>query len=320
MRILVTGAAGFIGFALTQRLLQQGHDVIGFDNLNDYYDVDLKNARLNLLKKQQSFQFVRGDLATTNDLKDLFKNHGPFDIIYHLAAQAGVRYSLKAPLTYIESNVKGLVNLLEEVKNAPPKNFIFASSSSVYGNPQNFPTPTHAPTDKPISLYAASKKSGEAICHSYAHLYPIPTTILRFFTVYGPYGRPDMSPFIFTDKILKGEEIPLYGDGSAERSFTYIDDIVDGIIAAGERVPQGLEIFNLGNPQTEKLIDLIHIIEDSLGKTANLKFLPQQAGDVDKTAADITKEKELLGFNPQVTLRTGIKNFTDWFKFFYEHP
>ncbi len=318
MTTLITGCAGFIGFHVTQTLLSQGKKVIGIDNLNDYYDEDLKNARLAFLQENENFQFLKLNLHNKDELTAHLKDLESTKNIIHMAAQAGVRYSLKAPETYIESNVVGLTNLLEVTRHHLKVNhFLFASSSSVYGDSQHFPLNTSDQTSQPISLYAATKKSGEVICHSYSHLFGIPISCMRFFTVYGPWGRPDMSPYIFTDKIANAEVIPLYDSGKAQRSFTYIDDAVDGILKAlthpsSNKVPY--QVLNIGNDHVDKLTDMINYIEKEVGRRAVIENLPAQPGDVKKTAADITWERENLDFNPKTRLEEGIQHFVAWYK------
>jgi len=302
--ILVTGAAGFIGFHLSRRLLERGESVVGIDNLNKYYDITLKKARLEILKSFENFVFYKEDIQHLKALKDIFSRHR-IDIICNLAAQAGVRHSLKDPFSYQKSNLEGFLNLLEIAREYGVGNFVYASSSSVYGSNKKVPFSVDDRVDTPISLYAATKKANELIAHAYSHLYQIPCTGLRYFTVYGPWGRPDMALFLFTDAILKGKPINVYNYGNMKRDFTYIDDIVEGTIAAIER-PAPFEIFNLGNSNWEPLQKLIRIVEEELGQEAEKNMMPMQPGDVAETAADIQKSRELLGFDPQTRLDEGV--------------
>ncbi|MHA1538972.1 MAG: SDR family NAD(P)-dependent oxidoreductase [Alphaproteobacteria bacterium] len=320
MKILVTGAAGFIGFHVCQDLLAKGHTVIGIDNLNPYYDPALKKARLAEIGDPSSFTFIEGDINDAALFKKLAADHADVTHVVHLAAQAGVRYSLEAPETYIQSNIVGLFNVLEFMRGLSNfQHFVFSSSSSVYGNSPKFPLSVEDRTDAPISLYAATKKSGEAMAHSYSHLFDIPTTILRFFTVYGPWGRPDMAPYIFTKCIHEGTKMPLYDNGQAVRSFTYIDDITDGVVSSLSVPPKPenaapYRILNIGNDQTNPLKDLITAIEDNLGKKAILDPKPAQPGDVKKTAADIDETRALFGFDPKTSLEEGVAQFVAWYK------
>ena len=321
MTTLITGCAGFIGFHVTQTLLKEGKKVIGLDNLNDYYDEELKNARLEQLQEFDNFTFVKASLHDKAELESHLDVLKDATNVIHMAAQAGVRYSLKAPETYVDSNLTGLTNLLELTRHhLKVKHFLFASSSSVYGDSESFPLSTSDLTNKPISFYAATKKSGEVICHSYSHLFGIPISCLRFFTVYGPWGRPDMSPYIFTDKIIKGETIPLFNSGKAERSFTYIDDAASGILKvlakpSEEKTPY--QVLNIGNDHVDKLTDMITYIENAAGRRAVVENLPAQPGDVKKTAANITYEREQFGFDPKTSLEDGIKHFVDWYKSYH---
>lgn len=316
MSILVSGAAGFIGFHLSHKLLSRGFSVIGYDSVNDYYDPALKEARLKLLEKFGKFVFYRDDLCNFGALEKVFKNH-PVDKVCHLAAQAGVRYSLSNPFAYQKSNLEGFLNIIELAKRFQVRNFVYASSSSVYGNNRKLPFSVKDNVDHPISLYAATKKANELIAHTYSHLYHLPTTGLRFFTVYGPFGRPDMALFLFTKKILAGEAINVYNNGNMRRDFTYIDDIVNGVIAALE-TPSDYEIFNLGNHRSENLMDFIRLIENNLGKKAYINFMPLQPGDVPETFADIEHARAVLGFQPTTDIATGIKRFIDWYKDYYK--
>ncbi len=316
MAILVTGAAGFIGFHLARKLLSQGHQVVGFDNVNDYYDPNLKLARLEILQQQDRFSFWKNDLCDLATLESVFERH-PIERVCNLAAQAGVRYSLTNPFAYQKSNLEGFLNIIEVSKRAKVKNFVYASSSSVYGNNKRLPFSVQDNVDHPISLYAASKKANELIAHAYAHLYKLPTTGLRFFTVYGPWGRPDMALFIFTKRILEGKSIDVYNFGKMQRDFTYIDDIIAGVIAALDR-PAPYEIYNLGNHKSENLLDFIHLIEEYLNKKATINFLPIQPGDVPDTFADIRSAEKQLGFAPQTDVRLGIKKFLEWYRMYYK--
>lgn len=314
--ILVTGSAGFIGFHLSRRLLEMGHKVVGVDNLNRYYDVNLKTSRLEILKSFRNFVFHREDIQDLGALKDIFRQ-SHIDIICNLAAQAGVRYSLKDPFSYQKSNLEGFLNLLELAREYRVQNFVYASSSSVYGKNNTPPFSVDDSVDSPISLYAATKKANELIAHSYSHLYEIPCTGLRYFTVYGPWGRPDMALFLFTDAILKKKPINVYNYGKMKRDFTFIDDIIDGTIAAIER-PAPCEIFNLGNSESVDLLDFIHVIEQEIGQEAEKNMLPMQPGDVAETAADIQKSRELLGFDPKISLHEGVRKFIAWYREYYK--
>jgi UDP-glucuronate 4-epimerase len=316
MKTLVTGAAGFIGFHVARALLERGQEVIGIDNLNPYYDVSLKRGRLELIASNPLFTFYHDDINDLATLETIFANHA-IDRICNLAAQAGVRHSIKNPFIYEESNLKGFLNLLELARHSPVRNFVFASSSSVYGNNRKLPFSIEDIVDTPISLYAATKKANELMAHAYSHLFDIPLTGLRYFTVYGPWGRPDMALFLFTEAIIKGRPIEIYNFGRMKRDFTYIDDIVDGTIAALDN-PFKYEIFNLGNSKTVELMQLIEIIEEELGIAAKKKFLPLQPGDVPETFADIEKTKRLLGFNPKTSIRSGIRRFLSWYREYYE--
>ena len=314
--ILVTGAAGFIGFHTSRRLLELGVKVIGIDSVNDYYDVNLKNARLKILQDQEDFLFYKHDLCDFENLQKVFSAEAP-NLVLNLAAQAGVRYSIENPFVYQKSNLEGFLNILECCRYSAVENLVYASSSSVYGSNDQFPFCEDHNVDHPISLYAATKKANELMAHTYSHLYGLPTSGLRFFTVYGPYGRPDMALFIFTKAILEGKEIQVYNDGEMFRDFTYIDDIVEGIIAALSQ-PRKYEIFNLGNNKTEKLSYFIECIENSLGICAMKKFMPIQPGDVPKTAAGIDKAQELLNYSPKTCIEEGIEQFVNLYRDFYK--
>lgn len=322
-KILVTGAAGFIGFHLSKSLLEKGVEVVGYDNINDYYDVNLKYARLAILEKFEKFTFVKGDLADKTAVDKLFQNN-KFDIVVNLAAQAGVRYSIENPQAYIDSNVIGFFNILEACRNNPVEHLLYASSSSVYGNQQKTPFSTDDDVNKPISLYAATKKSNELMAYTYSHLYKIPSTGLRFFTVYGPYGRPDMAYFSFTQKIMKGETIKIFNNGDMYRDFTYVDDIVRGVENMLCNPPEAdkngdrATVYNIGNNSPEKLMYFIETLEKALGKTAEKEFLPMQPGDVYQTYADVDPLIEKFGFKPSTTIEEGLSKFVQWYKSYYK--
>jgi len=322
MSYLITGAAGFIGFHLSKLLLKKGASVIGIDNINDYYSTDLKHDRLTELNIHDKFQFGEVDISDREGL-EAFLRDKDFDIIIHLAAQAGVRYSLENPHAYVNSNLVGHVNMLEIARHRKGlKHMLYASSSSVYGGRTDLPFKEEDRADKPVSLYAATKKSNELMSHTYAHLYSIPLTGLRFFTVYGPFGRPDMAYFSFTNRILTGQEIKVFNHGDMLRDFTYIDDIVNGITAIAETGPvvgSGLphKVYNIGNNNPEKLEDFLSILEDELGVKAIRKDLPMQPGDVPATYADISEIKKDYGFEPTTDLRTGLRKFISWYREYY---
>ena len=336
-KILVTGAAGFIGFHLCNQLLKLGYDVVGLDNINDYYDVNLKYARLNELgiskidaekfhKKTVSnrFTFVRMNLEDRERLPILFKDFN-FDVVCNLAAQAGVRYSLENPESYVDSNLVGFLNLLECCRTYKIKHLIYASSSSIYGLNENVPFQTTDRVDKPISLYAATKKSNELMAHSYSHLFNIPTTGLRFFTVYGPWGRPDMAMFLFTDAIINNKPIKVFNNGDLERDFTYIEDIVKGIQLIVEKPMDNrmndnelYKLYNIGNNKAVKLLDFIEEIELNLDKKAEKIMLPMQPGDVKRTWANVDDLIEDYNYSPKTTIQQGVKEFVEWFKLFYK--
>lgn len=333
MKYLVTGAAGFIGFHVTQRLLAAGHQVIGIDNLNDYYDVNLKTARLDLVKPHPQFLFIKIDLADREGMAALFSEHG-FQRVIHLAAQAGVRYSLENPLAYADSNLIGHLNILEGCRNNRVEHLLYASSSSVYGLNRKLPFSTEDSVDHPISLYAATKKANELMSHTYSHLYGIPTTGLRFFTVYGPWGRPDMALFKFTRSILAGESIDVYNNGEMQRDFTYIDDIAEAIIRLQDIIPQPdatwtvendsparssapYRIYNIGNSQPVALMDYITALENALGQTAHKNMMPMQPGDVQDTSADTRELYDIIGFKPQTCVNEGVARFVEWYREFY---
>ena len=311
-KLLVTGAAGFIGYHLSKSLLKDGFDVYGLDNINDYYDVNLKHSRLNELKKFSNFNFYKLDISNYEDLSNVFKEINPNKVI-NLAAQAGVRYSIENPFAYMASNIVGFLNIIELCRHYSVEGLIYASSSSVYGGNKKIPFSVEDRVDDPISFYAASKRSNELIANTYSHLYGLHTTGLRFFTVYGPWGRPDMAMFIFADKISRGEKIEVYNNGNMKRDFTYIDDIINGIRASIDKNYK-CEIFNLGNNKSEELMHIVSSIENSLGKKALIDFKPIQPGDVKKTNANIDKSKKLLGYAPTVNVDFGIEKFISWYK------
>mgnify|MGYP003965374235 FL=1 len=314
-KILVTGAAGFIGFHLSKSLLEDDYEVLGLDNLNDYYDPKLKQARLDILLKYPNFRFEKIDVAHREPLTKAFTNFKPKKVI-NLAAQAGVRYSIENPYAYMDSTLVGFLNIIELCRHNDVEGLIYASSSSVYGGNTKIPFSVVDRVDNPISLYAVSKKSNELIANSYSHLYGFHTTGLRYFTVYGPWGRPDMAMFIFTNKILAGEPIPVFNHGNMKRDFTYIDDIIAGTRSAIEKNFK-CEVFNLGNHKSEKLMDVVGLIEKNLGKKAEINFLPIQPGDVPESFADINKSVEMLHFKPTTNVDVGINRFIDWYKEFY---
>ena len=314
MKILITGAAGFIGSHLCEALIND-HDVIGIDNFCDFYDIKIKRNNLKNLAQFDNFQIIKADIRSKSEMEDVFSHH-KFDLIIHLAAMAGVRPSIDDPVLYTEVNINGTVNLLEQCKKHNIDKFIFASSSSVYGNNKKVPFAESDPVDLPISPYASTKKAGELICHSYHHLYQISIACLRFFTVYGPRQRPDLAIHKFARNIISDEAIPVFGDGSTQRDYTYIDDIIDGILRSVDFVISGshYEIFNLGESQTISLSKMIKTIERSLGKEAQEEILPMQPGDVNQTYADISKAKEMLGYDPKTKFKVGVDKFIDWLK------
>lgn len=333
MKILVTGAAGFIGFHLVQRLLRLGHQVTGFDNLNDYYAVSLKEDRLAVLNALDGFFFVRGSLEERSSVGQLF-DAGQFDYVINLGAQAGVRYSLQNPYAYIESNVSGFLNILEGCRHTKVKHLVYASSSSVYGANATVPFSEHHSVDHPVSLYAATKKSNELMAHTYSHLFDIPTTGLRFFTVYGPWGRPDMAYFSFTKAILEGHPIDVFNNGRMRRDFTYIDDIIEGVVRVMTHIPAPdpswqpekpdpatssapYRVYNIGNNQPVELGRFIEVLEECLGKKAQKNLLPMQPGDVAATYADVADLSDAVGFRPDTSIEDGIACFVSWYLEYY---
>lgn len=331
--ILVTGAAGFIGMHLSVKLLEEGHTVIGYDNVNDYYDVQLKRDRLERLKPFKKFTFVEAGLEDRRSVNQVFEDY-TIDIIINLAAQAGVRYSLENPHAYVDSNLVGFVNILEAARHHEVDHLIYASSSSVYGNRVRMPFSTDDAVDHPVSLYAATKKSNELMAHTYSHLYGIPTTGLRFFTVYGPMGRPDMAYFKFTNKVMNGEKIQIYNHGDMKRDFTYIDDIVDGIVRLLDKPPKPnpeydkanptpkasdapYRVYNIGNNTPVQLLDFVETLEKHLGVEAEKEFLPMQPGDVKVTYADVDDLTETTGFKPTTSIDDGLGKFVAWYKEYY---
>jgi UDP-glucuronate 4-epimerase len=332
--VLVTGAAGFIGFHLSQKLLSQNYTVVGLDNLNDYYDVSLKESRLALLRQHPGFSFSRGDLHDRSFVESVFVAH-PFDFVVNLAAQAGLRYSLQNPTAYIESNVQGFLTILEACRHHRPKHLVYASSSSVYGANKKMPFSVHQNVDHPISLYAATKKANELMAHTYSVLFKIPTTGLRFFNVYGPYGRPDMALFIFAKSILEGKPIDVFNHGKMRRDFTYVDDIVEGIsrliptVAASNPSWDAYDpdpatsfapyrLYNIGNTKPVELMYYIEVLEKKLGKKAVMNFLPMQDGEVTETYSDVDDLIRDVGFKPSTTVDVGIGKFVDWFLEYHE--
>ncbi len=338
MKVLVTGAAGFIGYHTCRKLVEQNFEVVGIDNINDYYPVTLKYDRLKNLGIESDFirynqkmnsvigdkiSFIRLDIMDEHHIMELFRVES-FDYVIHLAAQAGVRYSLDNPSAYVDSNIKGFLNILEAIRTYPIKHLVYASSSSVYGQSKDKPFSTKQRVDKPISLYAMTKRANELMAYTYSHLFDMATTGLRFFTVYGPWGRPDMAPMLFAKAILKNEEIKVYNNGELERDFTFIDDIVNGILKTMESQPEvnaeGLKynLFNIGNSQPIKLLDFINTLEEQLDVTANKVYLPMQDGDVYSTCADITDLVEKIGYKPVTNLNVGIAQFVDWYIKYYK--
>ena len=334
MRVLVTGAAGFIGSHLSERLLARGDEVLGYDNLNAYYDPALKEARLARLMPQDGFSFVRASLEDRAALEAAFDDFRPQRVV-NLAAQAGVRYSLENPHAYIESNIVGFLNILEACRHRGIEHLVYASSSSVYGANRKLPFAVEDSVDHPVSLYAASKKANELMAHTYSHLFGLPTTGLRFFTVYGPWGRPDMALFLFTKKILAGEPIDVFNHGHHTRDFTYVDDIVEGVIRTLDRVPgpdptydplaptpasslAPYRVYNIGNHQPVQLLRYLEVLEDCLGRKAEKRLLPMQPGDVPDTEADVEALRRDTGYSPATPIETGVRRFVEWYRAFYD--
>ncbi len=333
-KILVTGCAGFIGFHLCRRLLALGYDVWGLDNLSDYYDPTLKIARLSQISDHPQFRFVRIDLVERQEVAQLFATER-FEVVAHMAAQVGVRHSLKDPYAYVDSNLVGFAHVLEGCRHVGVRHLVFASSSSVYGANTRMPFSEHHSADHPVSLYAATKRANELMAHAYAHLYQLPATGLRFFTVYGPWGRPDMALFLFTKAILNGEPIEVFNEGRMQRDFTYIDDIIEGIVRTIGQIPQPnpewdshhpdpasssapFRLYNLGNHQPVELLSLIRILESKLGKKAKLNLMPLQPGDVLTTYANVDDLARDMHFRPQTRLETGIERFVEWYRSYYK--
>ena len=333
--IIITGAAGFIGFNLCKRLTNEKVNIIGIDNLNSYYDVNLKLARIGELKKyNKNFIFYKIDIEDTKNVDKIFNSHKP-DIVFNLAAQAGVRYSIENPREFISTNVKGFINILEACKNNDIEHLVYASSSSVYGGNMQLPYSEKNTVDHPVSVYAATKKTNELLAHTYSHLYSLPCTGLRFFTVYGPWGRPDMSYFLFTKLILSGEKINIFNNGDMARDFTYIDDICESLVRVMKKIPSGEEdfdkknpsvhsswaphkVFNIGNSSSINLMEFIEIIEKELGQKALKNFMPMQPGDVKLTLADTSLLESYIGYKPSTNLKEGIKEFVKWYRIFYK--
>ena len=330
MHVMITGAAGFIGASLSLRLLERGDTVTGIDNLNDYYDVSLKEARLARLMPREQFEFIKADISDQREMQTLFSDRH-FDAVVNLAAQAGVRYSIENPAAYINANLVGFGHVLEGCRHSGVGHLVYASSSSVYGSNTKLPFSEKDNVDHPISLYAASKKANELMAHAYAHLYGMPTTGLRFFTVYGPWGRPDMALFKFTRGILENEPIPVFNRGEMVRDFTYVDDIVEGVVRVIDRPAERSDganepdrsasapwrIFNIGNSHRVPLMDYIQALEKALGKKATLDLLPMQDGDVPATEADVTALKEDFGYRPQIKVEEGVRRFIDWYRDYF---
>lgn len=332
VKVLVTGAAGFIGAAVSGALMARGHEVLGLDNLNDYYDAGLKRARLDRLAGREAFEFIRGDIVDHSVVRSAFER-GP-DRVVHLAAQAGVRYSLENPHAYVDTNITGTLNVLEACRHLGTEHLVYASSSSVYGANTKMPFSVHDVVDHPVSLYAASKKANELMAHTYSHLFNVPTTGLRFFTVYGPWGRPDMALFLFTRNILQGKAIDVFGEGNMKRDFTFIDDIVEGVVRVLDLMPTPNEqwcgsapdpasssapyrLYNIGNNSPVELLDFIGAIEEATGCRAEVNLLPMQSGDVRATFADISDLEQAVAFKPSTPIREGVKRFVDWYRSYY---
>jgi len=334
MKFLVTGAAGFIGFHTSQYLLNRGDTVIGIDNINDYYDPSLKKARLSQLKNHENFIFHKIDIIDKEAVDTIFESEAP-DTVIHLAAQAGVRYSLENPYAYIDSNITGFMNILEACRHYPVKHLVFASSSSVYGANTQMPFSVSDNVDHPLSIYAATKKSNELMAHTYSHLFNLPISGLRFFTVYGPWGRPDMALFIFTKKILDGEKIDVFNNGQHKRDFTYVDDIVEGVVRVTDNIASSnpdwnsdkpdpstskapYRLYNIGNNSPVELMYFIEQIEKNLNKKADKNYLPLQAGDVPETYANVDALIDYVGYSPSTSIESGIENFVKWYKDYYK--
>jgi len=332
-KVLVTGAAGFIGLHVARRFLEKGIHVVGLDSLNEYYDVNLKQARLAQLQGESNFEFLKIDLTDRSAMRRVFQEHS-FDRVIHLAAQAGVRYSLEHPEAYVDSNLNGTLSILEGCRHSQVKHLVYASSSSVYGSNSSQPFSVSDPADHPLSLYAATKKSNELMAHSYSHLFQLPTTGLRFFTVYGPWGRPDMALFKFTKSILEGTPIDVYNSGRMKRDFTYVDDIAESIVRVTQCIPMPnpdwnsqqpdpstssapYQVFNIGNQQPTELLYFIRVLENTLGIPAKLNMMPIQPGDVLETNADVSSLVEKIGFSPSTSIEDGIKYFVDWYRRYY---
>lgn len=334
MKVMITGAAGFIGSTLAKKLLEKNYEVTGVDNLNDYYDVNLKKDRLKLIEKNENFRFELLDISNREQMKELFEKNS-FDYVVNLAAQAGVRYSIENPQSYVDTNLVGFGNILEGCRHSKVKHLVYASSSSVYGLNENMPFSVHDNVDHPISLYAASKKANELMAHTYSYLYDLPTTGLRFFTVYGPWGRPDMALFLFTKAILENRPIKVFNNGEMKRDFTYIDDIVEGVSRVMENIPKPdpewsgknpdpssgrvpYKIYNIGNNNTVGLMEFIEAIEDELKIKAKKDFLPLQPGDVPATWADVDDLIRDTGFKPNTNVKDGVRNFINWYRDYYK--
>lgn len=333
MKILITGVAGFVGYHLSLNLLKMGHHIVGVDSLNEYYDKKLKEGRKNNLNKNYNFEFKEVNISFKNDLNKIFEEDQP-EIVINLAAQAGVRYSIENPYAYLDSNLTGFLNILEACRNYPVKHLLYASSSSVYGGNKVAPFSTNHNVDHPVSLYAATKKSNELMAHTYSHLYDIPTTGLRFFTVYGPWGRPDMAYFSFTKDIIEGNPIKVFNHGKMERDFTYIDDIVEGIVKLIPRAPEKnpdwdeskdelgasfapYRVYNIGNNQPVQLMKFINVLEEKIGKQAIKQYMEMQPGDVMRTYADVSELERDINFKPSTSIEDGLGKFVDWYKEYY---
>lgn len=333
-RILVTGVAGFVGYHVAERFLARGDEVLGLDNLNDYYDVRLKQARLARLESKPAFSFFKLDLKDRTDIERFFAEHRP-DVVIHLAAQAGVRYSLTNPHVYVDSNVTGFLHILEGCRHTKVKHLVYASTSSVYGLNTRMPFSEHQNVDHPLTLYAATKKANELMAHCYSHLFGIPSTGLRFFTVYGPWGRPDMALFLFTKAILEGRPIQVFNRGDMQRDFTYVDDIVEGVIRVADNPPLPnpawscaapdpatstvpWRIFNIGNSQPTQLLRYVEVIEECLGRKASKEMLPMQPGDVPDTWAEASALEEAVGYRPATSVETGVRRFVEWYREYYQ--